>query len=690
MGKKKDKHRSPDRSDGRRKTSTNSDNDDCDHNKDASTSSAASKKRYERVEESDLPEPWQAFHSSKRDQLFYFNPTTKETTWEKPKGSVRSSGHTSGHSSTHGERTPPRRQKDKPHRQAIAETSDVQSRKRRSEEQSVGWPQVQPSTDLQIEAETSMDVDPVAPPATKRPNFVFRLPSDGDGVVEEPMDIDMTEEVNDLRNRHQFVPFNNDIEIVESESWPVFHDTPQSFIVFDTSALLGDFNVLKLAMSLGSVACIIPYVAIQELDALKTSSREKLSRRAIAINDYILNELKRESQFLFVEPAWESAQPLDLFDCRKNDDYILKCAIMFAQRLEDAAGSVYLATNDKNLSIKALANGIAAYTDPEVIEWLKSGASTSALSERAEQMRSAARMREEASHSSSLIFPSIAPSHDAFNNSLQREPPKQQGDEQNKGVDAALRLLESALSAVLKDELRVELLGRDLQRDLEASINLIFSFPSELVARNVFPESLLNAASLEKLDRLKCERSNEGREELLSLLANLLAPLKTAGKSYSSLVRRACSKADEVTGESRVLTAISWRDQSETAKRLTTCLEETLKAIEEKCLIGSSRSQEAESSRRCKLSRDADRLEKSLERLLNADVATLDDVSVFVDVLITLHRYYCDAHQVRSAETALDKKTAHQLLRDSNSLLRNALCELRDEARSLCERLAAS
>lgn len=50
---------------------------------------------------------------------------------------------------------------------------------------------------------------------------------------------------------------NFDFQLVESQSWPTFQGAPLPFIVFDTSALLGDFNVLRLAMSLGMYFSLI-------------------------------------------------------------------------------------------------------------------------------------------------------------------------------------------------------------------------------------------------------------------------------------------------------------------------------------------------------------------------------------------------------------------------------------------------
>ncbi|VDM23478.1 unnamed protein product [Toxocara canis] len=138
--------------------------------------------------------------------------------------------------------------------------------------------------------------------------------------TEEPMDIGDSEAVHREKDScfgegHMASPFKEDSLVV----------------VFDTSVLLESPDVIMKCVDAANYV-VIPYKVIEELDNMKKQCNDRLEG----------------------------------LRCFSNDDYVLKCALDHFTKYAHSV-EVVLATEDKNLSLKAAASHLETITTKELI-----------------------------------------------------------------------------------------------------------------------------------------------------------------------------------------------------------------------------------------------------------------------------------------------------------------------------------
>ncbi len=116
-------------------------------------------------------------------------------------------------------------------------------------------------------------------------------------------------------------------------------------IVLDTNIFISHLNQVKEVankyQNSSELLFIVPWVVVQELDRLKSNSPfktdalesksintiTKRAQEAIYYISSLINERSRKFQF---ESSAQSKEESPLIKCITNDDYILKCALIYA------------------------------------------------------------------------------------------------------------------------------------------------------------------------------------------------------------------------------------------------------------------------------------------------------------------------------------------------------------------------
>ncbi|XP_026884186.2 transcriptional protein SWT1 [Electrophorus electricus] len=143
-------------------------------------------------------------------------------------------------------------------------------------------------------------------------------------------------------------------------------------IVLDTNVLLSHLDFVKKMRShglgaLGHPTLLVPWVVLQELDALKSGKlSSKVECKARPAVQYIYNCLKRQEPRLRGQSLQQASQAACGLLVGNNDDRVLQCCLQYqALRPE---GSLILCTNDKNLCSKALLSGVKALSKADLVE----------------------------------------------------------------------------------------------------------------------------------------------------------------------------------------------------------------------------------------------------------------------------------------------------------------------------------
>ncbi|XP_064188186.1 transcriptional protein SWT1 isoform X7 [Anguilla rostrata] len=141
-------------------------------------------------------------------------------------------------------------------------------------------------------------------------------------------------------------------------------------IVLDTNILLSHLDFVKKIRShglgaLGFPVILIPWVVMQELDALKdgklSSNVKHLARPAV---HYIYSALKSQEPRLWGQSMQLASQRIYGLDAENNDDRVLHCCLQYQGLYPGAA--LLLCTNDKNLCSKALLSGVKALSKADL------------------------------------------------------------------------------------------------------------------------------------------------------------------------------------------------------------------------------------------------------------------------------------------------------------------------------------
>ncbi|XP_036368297.1 transcriptional protein SWT1 isoform X1 [Octopus sinensis] len=116
---------------------------------------------------------------------------------------------------------------------------------------------------------------------------------------------------------------------------------------------------------------VVPWVVMQELDALKSktrmnSSTAKHAQRAIS---FLFSCFNKKHPRIIGQSSREAMEQDPIFIVENNDDKILQCCMQFQKKYPHC--SVVLFSNDKNLCNKSMINNVTAYTQQSIEYGLK-------------------------------------------------------------------------------------------------------------------------------------------------------------------------------------------------------------------------------------------------------------------------------------------------------------------------------
>ncbi|XP_036377964.1 transcriptional protein SWT1 [Megalops cyprinoides] len=142
-------------------------------------------------------------------------------------------------------------------------------------------------------------------------------------------------------------------------------------IILDTNILLSHLDFVKRMRShglgaLGFPIILIPWVVMQELDALKSGklSSDVVHKARPAVH-FIYTSLKNQEPRLWGQSMQQAARGFCGLNAESNDDRVLQCCLQY-QGLYPGV-TLILCTNDKNLCSKALLSGVKAVSKADLV-----------------------------------------------------------------------------------------------------------------------------------------------------------------------------------------------------------------------------------------------------------------------------------------------------------------------------------
>ncbi|XP_066548340.1 transcriptional protein SWT1 [Amia ocellicauda] len=142
-------------------------------------------------------------------------------------------------------------------------------------------------------------------------------------------------------------------------------------IVLDTNILLSHLEFIKKmkAHGLGALGfpnILIPWVVLQELDALKNGKlSSRVLNKAIPAVNFIYTSLKKQEPRLWGQSMQQASQKIYGLSAENNDDRVLQCCLQYQSLYP--GGAVILCTNDKNLCSKALLSGVKSVSKADLV-----------------------------------------------------------------------------------------------------------------------------------------------------------------------------------------------------------------------------------------------------------------------------------------------------------------------------------
>ncbi|XP_049270429.1 uncharacterized protein LOC119391925 isoform X2 [Rhipicephalus sanguineus] len=145
-------------------------------------------------------------------------------------------------------------------------------------------------------------------------------------------------------------------------------DFKGTYVVSDTNIFLSNLDLLKKIVlpdtgNEDMVLCV-PWMAIQELDNIKTKKKGPLSSSAVAAIKFIYQALSSKNPRLRGQTVAEARQKDDALPkgCELNDDHFLHWCLEFKKQ----GSKVLLISNDRNLRNKAMINSIDTLSADEL------------------------------------------------------------------------------------------------------------------------------------------------------------------------------------------------------------------------------------------------------------------------------------------------------------------------------------
>ncbi|KAJ8384511.1 hypothetical protein AAFF_G00204260 [Aldrovandia affinis] len=160
-------------------------------------------------------------------------------------------------------------------------------------------------------------------------------------------------------------------EEITTFSFSAEHIHRDSLIILDTNILLSHLDFVKKMRShglgaLGFPNILIPWVVMQELDALKDGKlSSSVKHKAKPAVHYIYNTLKKQEPRLWGQSMQQAARRIYGLNAENNDDRVLQCCLQY-QSLHPGVALI-LCTNDKNLCSKALLSGVKALSKADLV-----------------------------------------------------------------------------------------------------------------------------------------------------------------------------------------------------------------------------------------------------------------------------------------------------------------------------------
>ncbi|XP_031431209.1 uncharacterized protein swt1 [Clupea harengus] len=226
------------------------------------------------------------------------------------------------------------------------------------------------------------------------PSSLFILPEENHDVGDNDQEMQLLEELQQARCERRL-----EVNVVESygELTAMDIDPPDEgttppqmlskeliqqdlLIVMDTNILLSHLDLVKKIRShglgsLGFPTVLIPWVVLQELDAIKNGKlTNAVTRRATPAVNYIYCCLKNQEPRLTGQSMQQASLALCGLKTENNDDRVLQCCLQY-QKLYPKNQTI-LCTNDKNLCSKAVLSGVRALSKTDLlreVDRLKSG-----------------------------------------------------------------------------------------------------------------------------------------------------------------------------------------------------------------------------------------------------------------------------------------------------------------------------
>lgn len=140
--------------------------------------------------------------------------------------------------------------------------------------------------------------------------------------------------------------------------------TEKLYLVLDTNVLLSHLSFLVelkdfAIKGVGRPILVIPWIVMQELDALKTSS-SKVSSKAREAITFLHNCFSVGHPRVRGQTMEEVQTEMENIAIENNDDRILHCCLLYQHKVAAHGGLVVLFSNDTQLCSKAMVNRVRA------------------------------------------------------------------------------------------------------------------------------------------------------------------------------------------------------------------------------------------------------------------------------------------------------------------------------------------
>ena len=128
----------------------------------------------------------------------------------------------------------------------------------------------------------------------------------------------------------------------------------KALVVVDTNVFISSLGLISHLREEVDVKVVIPWMVVQELDSLKTSTSSDTAVRARAAVRWLHNCLQAKLTTIVTQTAEHSKRAAARFESKNADDRILACCLM----LKEEGNKVTLLTNDMNLANKGMINQV--------------------------------------------------------------------------------------------------------------------------------------------------------------------------------------------------------------------------------------------------------------------------------------------------------------------------------------------